>query len=391
MVVFEPAARSILILEDDNLILRVLVELARRVGRNLRKEGLPVDLTILSAQTLDQAYQILEEYDKHIDILSVDVNLNHDVESKKTVTSMDTPIGGFGLLEKYKDDPQTLTIVYSGETQPLYAKKAFQTYNALNYIFKREPDADDQFSHTIEAGLWYLTTSEALSLPLDQLERRDLERAEVAWAKTAEVAENAGIYIKDFPEALDEKIKEYRIQYIHPDTDLPVDDWTQAKLRRYLVNTPEWIEHEPPIEPELKEWTVIRCRLKGYGHFTNQFASQKQALMHIFGRSVTNSTQDYIENLIFTGQIDREFMQGDPFIIMILNTVSPRIVAGISDAIDANFNQASVTVFPGEQIHNLDPADYPLVLEYKTWTSDENHDFSDLHAVIDELSRGDDE
>ena len=66
MVVFEPAARSILILEDDNLILRVLVELARRVGRNLRKEGLPIDLTILSAQTLDQAYQIIEEYGKHI-------------------------------------------------------------------------------------------------------------------------------------------------------------------------------------------------------------------------------------------------------------------------------------------------------------------------------------
>lgn len=391
MVVFEPVAKTILILEDDVMVLRILVELTRRVGRNLRKEGLPIDLTILSAQNLNQANQIIEEYQKHIDILSVDVNLNHDIESTKTVTSMDKPIGGFGLLEKYKDDPQTLTIVYSGETQPLYAKKAFQTYNALNYIFKREPDADNQFSHTIEAGLWYLTTYESLSLPLDQLELRDIQQAEVAWKNVLEVAEKAGIYIRDFPQALDEKIKEYRSRYIHPDTGLPVDDWTQAKLRRYLVNTPEWIEHEPPINPELKKWTVIRCHMTGYGTFTNQFASQKQPLMHIFGRSVSNTTQDYLENIVFIGQIDREFMQGDPFIIMILNTVSPRIVAAISDAIENTFKQASINVFPSDQIHSLNPDDYPLSLSYKTWTVDENHDFSDLHAVIDELSRSDDE
>ncbi len=391
MSVFDPVPRTILILEDDKMILRLLVEHARRVGRHIRSAGLPVDLTILSAQTLSQALQRIEEYERPIDIVSVDIELDNKGLSVQQMLDRNKPTGGFALLEKYKDAPQTIGLVYSGKNEGMYSKKSFQQYGVLNHIFKSENNAEVQFENTIETALWYLTAYDSISLPLEDLEIRDIQRAEEAWENTLAAAEKAGIYERDLPETLDIKIQEFRNSHIHPDTEMPVEAWTQAKLRRFIVSTPDWVEHEPPVIPELPQWTIIRCLLSGYGKLTNQFASQKQPLMHIFGHTLSNTLHDFHENLVFKGHIDRDFMQGDPFLIFILNTIDETLVATIKESSTNAFTQSSSTVLPGEQHQDFEAGNYPLELIFKIWTSDEDHDFSDLHAVIDELSRGDDD
>jgi hypothetical protein len=383
MTVFDPVQRTILILEDDRFFQDILTEHSKLAVRRLKADNLIVQLKILRADNLQQALQILAEEDGHVDILSVDVNLGG------TISSQDEVVGGFGILEKFKNKPDTLSIVVSGENQMAYPLEAFQTYGVLNYIFKAAPDMDDIYIRSVQTALWYLTTLDCISMPLDKLERLDLERAEVAWNKTIETAQTAKIRVNLLPQQLSNLIQEHRSKYVHPDTELPVDEWSYAKLRRFVIQSPRWMEHEPPLVPEIPEWTILRCRLHGYDSFITRFSSQKQALMRIFSHAITSVTSENQAQIIFVGHLDRDLFQSEPQVLVIFKTIDSNLIERLTQKMQTLLAQDVSKVFPSNLLRrDINPGDYQMTLGFKTWTSAENHDFSDLHATLDELNRG---
>jgi hypothetical protein len=332
---------------------------------------------------LQQALNILAEEDGHVDILSVDVNLGGSLGNQ------DEAIGGFGILERFKNKPNTLSIVVSGEQEMTYPLEAFQTYGVLNYIFKAAPDKDDVYIRSVQTALWYLTALDCIGLELATLERLDLERAEVAWNKTIETAQTAKIRVNLLPQQLNTVIQEHRSKYVHPDTELPVGEWSYAKLRRFVIQSPKWTVHEPPLLPEVPEWTILRCRLHGYNTFIAKFGSQKQALMKIFSHSVTSVISEHAEQVIFSGHLDRDLFQGEPHILVIFKTIDSALIERITQKMQTLLAQDVSKVFPSNLLRrDIKPGDFHMVLRFKTWTSAENPDFSDLHATLDELNRG---
>lgn len=391
MPVFEPVQRTVLVLEDDPMFQKILVTNCKIATRRLKTENLIINLTILRAESLSQAIQIIEEYDHTIDIISVDVALKHSDKdlSEDKLFERDTPVGGLALLETFKDAPHTLSLVVSGEKQQMYPIEAYQKYGVLNYIVKSMPDQDEVYIRSIQTALWYLTSHDSISLSLEQLEQRDLELAQLAWEKTLENAQYAKIRTNQLPQQLDTLIQEYRTKYIHEDTNLPIGDWSHAKLRRFIVQGASWIEHEPPLEPELPHWTILRCGLQGYSHFVINYSSQKQPILTIFAQSIKNVAQAYDEHIVFIGQTDRDLTQLEPYIFIILNTTDKWLISEISQKINKTFSQASPQVLPSSQLHeNIDPSKYNFVLQFKTWNNEAEHDFADLHAVLDVLNRG---
>jgi hypothetical protein len=388
---FDPVRRTILIVEDEQDIQDNIVYMCGIVQNLLRQQGLFVDLHLLRARTLDEANQIIDQNKNDIDLITIDIALKKEEKDLTDDQLANLTPGGLQVLQRFVDSG-TMSIIYSGEKTQTYIQDAYVHYGVLRFI--RKSKEDEVLFPTIKTALWYLTAIDSIMLPLEDLDRRDIQRAEQAWQHTVNSATEASIRISYLPYQLDARIAQVRAMYLHPDTDLPSGEWTQAKLRKHIIApAEEWKSRSSTTEQSSlsgsSDWMLIRCKMEGFHAFISEYASQKPALLQLFANAIGAAvSEDFADKVVFVGHLDRDFLQDEPYLIIILRTNDSAIFDGLTKMISQHFAQASSKVLPSHEVHErFDPSKYTFSLQFKHWSSDEDNEFYDLHSTLDIVNR----
>src|SRR5690606_5078425 len=100
------------------------------------------------------------------------------------------------------------------------------------------------------------------------------------------------------------------------------------------------------------EWMLIRCKMEGFHAFISEYASQKPALLQLFANAIEAAVnEDFADKVVFVGHLDRDFLQDEPYLIILLRTNDSTVFDGLSKAITQHFTQASSKVLPSHEVH----------------------------------------
>ena len=388
---FDPVRRTILIVEDEQDIQDNIASMCTIVQSLLRQQSLFVDLRLLKARTLEEANQIIDQHKNDIDLITIDIALKREEKDLTDDQLTNLTPGGLQVLQRFVDSG-TLSIIYSGEKTQTYIQDAYVRYGVLRFI--RKSKEDEVLFPTLKTALWYLTAIDSIMLPLEDLDRRDIQRAEQAWQHTVESAAEASIRVSYLPYQLDARIVQVRAMYLHPDTDLPTGEWTQAKLRKHIIAPAEDWKPKTPQSTDFEttastDWMLIRCKMEGFHAFVSEYASQKPALLQLFANAIEAAVdEDFADKVIFVGHLDRDFLQDEPYLIILLRTNDSTVFDGLSKSIAQHFSQASSKVLPSHEVHErFDPSKYTFSLQFKKWSSGDDNEFYDLHSTLDIVNR----
>ncbi|NTU80347.1 MAG: hypothetical protein HGA45_13385 [Chloroflexales bacterium] len=359
-----PALRTILIVEDDRLLSESYKTACRLAIYELTGEALPVEVRIIQAYTLNEAFAEIKDAPR-LDFVSVDLALDPSEQGiRQEQRTIGREAGGMRILRQLKErQPAPVAVVISGETLLSYATDALQRYGVMHFFEKARFDIE-QYKAVVKAALWYIQAVESL----EQLEQADsslgeLDEAARCWGEARASAAAAGIDAHRFPSDLELRLKAARARFTDQATGLPIGRLAQGYLKQYVL---------------LQHWSVFCVHVTNFATFRAAYPSQVDPLLFFLAETVREATASYAE--AFTGLLGTG-IGADPTLVVALNIEQPAELGAIKSRIEATVAH-NAPMFTS----SLSKAPAPSVpaVHVACWHS-KKHQFSDLNDLLDAL------
>ncbi len=361
--------RTLLIVEDDPDLsnqYRMLWKLALAQVPEISSE---TKYQVRQVHSYTQALEVLAE--GRVAFMSVDLALK---EQERGLGDADRAAGreagGMLLLrESQKLANPPMTVIVSGETLLSYARDSLQKYGALAYFQKDQPDFQDVLTHTMRAAIWYLEAVEWV----DRLERfqagpEAIDIATMCWDRA--MAEAAGAYIseRNFPSNIVTRLGPVRDRLL-PNSRVPGVQWTEAILRRRVLNSEDWI--------------MMQMWIRNYAEFANEQASQVHPLIVHLAGLTEQACKEYGCSGLFLGSWHSDTLIG-PCLVALLVQDCTEVAVSIAEHVTEAYQSSAGNFVHGYQ---LGQGHGPLPqLGLKLWYGT-NRPFADWPDLMDRLSR----
>jgi CheY-like chemotaxis protein len=255
--------RRILIVEDDQDWYKIIAGAIQDV---LRDVGVEANYEVTHARDEQEAKDLLKH--QAFTLVSMDINLSGVTEGMHE---------GLDLLEVLQaSNPDTWSIIVSGEVKPEYILNGFQKYNILRFIGKAPWD-DQELKTTVRSILLYADA-------LGYLRVRDWERAIDSWEQACQVAPELRRKFQD----VGVLVERAKLETTDRITGLPAGEMVDVKLKELLKVDEQWSILYIKVE-NLEEYYEM------YGHVEGDSAL----------KTVARFLQDQAGAASFVGYTDR--------------------------------------------------------------------------------------
>jgi CheY-like chemotaxis protein len=391
------APRSVLIVEDNadfmpnlrigcSLAYGMLDKQLRELQADLPPDGLYAALPerakdIRLAASEAEALAALEAHPE-FDLISMDMALKEgEYGLDASGRNLAQGVGGMRLLDTLRArGSRALTLVVSGEEQPLYAEKAIMRYRTICYFQKARFDLND-YARVVAAALLYqegqriADRAEHALVDADNLElaRRCLERAQQLADEGSERTPQPPLV--NFPDALRSRIELLEAR-LDRTTRRPTGEWLHEALRRRVIGR--------------ESWTVIRVRLRGFEAFRAAYPAEVDALRVITAQALKHAALHDPAADPFVGVLSAEYLP-DPAFVLIRHTADETGLRVFADALAAHYHEQSPGLLPyRERLANPERAQQilpqPAIAVWHSYNEADCDAFADLHEAIRTLS-----
>lgn len=361
--------RTLLIVEDDPDLsnqYRMLWKLALAQIPEISSE---TKYQVRQAHSYAQALQMLGE--GNVAFMSVDLALR---EQERNLVDTDRAAGreagGMLLLrEAQKLAHPPITVIVSGETLLSYARDSLQKYGALAYFQKDQLDFQEVFTHTLRATLWYLEAEEWIErLEKFQAGPEAIDIAAMCWERAISEAAGASVGERNFPANIAARLGPVRDRLL-PNSRVPGVQWTEAILRRRVLNSEDWI--------------LMQMWIRNYPEFASAQASQVHPLVVYLAGVTEQVCREYACGGLFLGAWHSDTLIG-PCLVALLVQDCTEVAVSIAESVTEEFQRSAGNFVHGFQ---LTGGHGPLPqLGLKLWYGT-NYPFADWPDLVDRLSK----
>ena len=352
--------RTLLVVEDDaklNLQYKMGCQLA------LQELGFSVEDArdaVRQVFSLSEARAVFKTC--AVDFVSIDIALAKDEERLTEEARRSMEPGGMALLRELQEvEKQPISIIVTGEEIDDYVLDAWRKYGILGYYKKGSFNVVEEYKNAVQAALWYWDAADLIADPQTEL---DIEQAEECWRKALDAGKLAGIRERDFPESIGYKIGLTRENRTHPVTGLPIDRWTEEKLKRAVLGR--------------QDWALIRVAIQGFDEFVCAYPSQEEPVL-VFVAGLLKGARGVLDDReLFIGHLG--YHKNAPFVLLSGGQELRPLEAvnrWVEDIRQRFVEQAPnfASAFGGQKL--------ALALDARTWAGASEPVFTDLHQLLD--------